>query len=315
MPTSTEPATRETPGPQETSTPQETSQRISPHDVVDMRPSRFDLTSGFFLTLILFLGVIVSLLFLLWTLHRWSSQSEIRHSPPVRTTFVDAGKSGSANDFDVPSEYEVQELTAPSVHESLIAATHAAGPTAASLEEIANRRENLGTSGHSGPVGAESHADASTGPGIIPRFERWQLNFAAPDRAAYAAQLDYFEMELGVLGGGIQGIDMASNLSTDPRAQRRDDTQNETRLYFMWTKPNRLSGFEHAMLEQAGIEFQGRIVVRFIPSSLENELAVVELKYAIQAGHESVADIAKTVFQSVSVADGFEFQVVDQRYR
>lgn len=115
--------------------PPEPTTKNSAHDVVDMRPTRFDLTSGFFLTLVLFLGVIVSLMFLLWTAHRWASQSEIHHSPPVRTIFVDAGDPGSERDFDVPSANEVRELTSPSIQEALNAVTASANKTADSLEQ------------------------------------------------------------------------------------------------------------------------------------------------------------------------------------
>ncbi len=301
MSTSTDPVSREP------------STKNPHHDVVDMRPTRFDLTSGFFLTLILFLGVIVSLMFLLWTVNRWASQSEIHHSPPVRTTFVDAGERGSEGNFDIPSAYEVQELTASSVQESLISVTTSANKTAHSLEELGDFSQTNSRFGHFGPDAGRGIPDAEFD--IVPRFERWQLNFTASDRASYAAQLDHFKMELGVVGGGIQGLDIVAHLSTDPHSHRLLDTTKEKRLYFMWTTPNRFSEFEHTMLKQAAIELNDRLVVRLIPQDLENELAVAELEFAKEAGHESVTEIAKTVFQSVRVGDGFGFQVVDQRYR
>lgn len=285
----------------------------SHHDLVDMRTTRFDLTSGFFLTLILFLGVVVSGMFLLWTLNRWASQSEIRHSPPVPTSFVAAGARGVENDFAVPSDREVRKLTGTSVSESLVAVNAAVESAAASLDKLSEPTRPNSRGGRLGPDALTGNPDPEAN--VIPRFDRWQLNFAASDQASYAAQLDFFNMELGVLGGGVEGIDLVSRLSSQPVARQVDDTAREKRLYFMWTAPNRLRDFEYAMLEQAGVNRVDRTVIRFIPESLEQLLAVAELEFARAAGHDSVAEIAKTVFASVPDGDGFAFEVIDQRYR
>lgn len=287
--------------------------RNSHHDLVDMRPTRFDLTSGFFLTLILFLGVIVSLMFLLWTANRWASQSEIHHSPPVRTTFVDAGERPIDSEFAIPSEFEVRELTVTSVNESLVAVTGAADTLTELLEQLDDSLPRNSRVGLPGPVASQTIPDFEED--IVPRSERWQLNFTAPDQASYAAQLDFFRIELGVLGGAIQGIDLVSHLSTHPVSRQVADTAHEKRLYFIWTAPNRLSDFEHAILKQAGVNFSDRSVIRFLPMDLEHNLAVTELDFARAAGHESVTEIAKTVFQCVPAGVGHAFQVVDQRYR
>ncbi len=278
-----------------------------------MRPSRFDLTSGFFLTLILFLGVIVSMMFLLWTLNRWASQSEIRHSPPVRTTFVDAGSTGSESDFDTPQWREVQELMEPAIEESLISVNEAAQEAARTLRPLGELPERASGAGHSGP-------DATAGipeeeDDIVPRFERWQLNFSAGNRQDYAAQLDHFEIELGVIGGGIQGVDIVEHLSTQPQTHRLVNSEQEQRLFFMWTTASGLRDYEQVILTEAGVELEGRVVIRLIPRDLENQLALMELKFSTAAGHESVTDIAKTVFQCKPLKGGFEFRVIDQRYR
>ncbi len=292
------------------STPQQTTPKNHTHDVVDMRPTRFDLTSGFFLTLILFLGVIVSLMFLLWTVNRWASQSEIRHSPPVRTVFVDAGDAGDAGDFDVPSDYEAQELTSLSIQESLVAVTASADQTAAALDQLGEFPLRHSRPGYTLPSEVPVEGDD-----IIPRHQRWRLNFVAPDPASYAAQLDYYHVELGVVGGGIQGVDIVDRLSTHPRSHRVIDTSKENRLYFTWTMANRLRSYEQAILEQADVTVENREVVRFISAELENKLSQTELEFSTAAGHPSVTEIAKTVFQSVADGDGFTFKVVDQRYR
>jgi hypothetical protein len=49
---------------------------------------------------------------------------------------------------------------------------------------------------------------------------------------------------------------------------------------------------------------------------LEERLAQIEMKYARAQGHQSVKEIAKTIFESRAAASGgYEFVVIEQRYR
>ena len=56
-------------------------------------------------------------------------------------------------------------------------------------------------------------------------------------------------------------------------------------------------------------------MLKFIPPELEKQLGHTELEYAKSKGYQSVTQIAKTVFESKAGGDGYEFQVIDQRYR
>ena len=153
------------------------------------------------------------------------------------------------------------------------------------------------------------------GEDIIPRFERWQLNFTARDIRQYATQLDFYQIELGAIGGSIQGVDVAKNLVGSPQKYRIVDTESEKRLYFMWNSPSPLMEFDRQLLEQAAIPLPNRQMLKFIPKDLENQLAQIELEYSTAKGHPSVTEIAKTVFESKPDGGGYKFEVVSQRYR
>ena len=56
-------------------------------------------------------------------------------------------------------------------------------------------------------------------------------------------------------------------------------------------------------------------MLKFIPKDLENQLAVIELDYAKSKGHQSVTEIAKTVFENNPDGNGYKFEVISQRYR
>ncbi|EMI54678.1 hypothetical protein RSSM_03896, partial [Rhodopirellula sallentina SM41] len=166
---------------------------------INMRTSKFEKVSSFYLTIILFLGVIVSGLFLLWTLNRWAAQEEIKHSQPTRTSWVQGGETGIDDPFDVPSQDEYIALQEPTLDATLVALTDAATHTASSFDgDIGiGETDSLGKGLRRG--GPDPGADR--GLDVIPRFNRWQLSFTAKDRDHYADQLDSLGIELGVLGG------------------------------------------------------------------------------------------------------------------
>ena len=276
-----------------------------------LRVSRFDVVTSLFMALILFLGAFVLMLFIVWLL---SGEPE----PLVLKPIIEqpAGRADNAEgferDFEPPGAEEVEELMEPTLQDSIQAVTDAVSSVAASLDSM-NTNATASTSGRgkgdSRPPGPEGE-----GENIVPRFERWQLKFSAKDVGAYARQLDYYGIELGAIGGSIQGVDYASNLAGTART-RRGESDSEKRLYFMWTSPSPLMQYDQQLLAQAGVPLAGRQMLKFIPKELETRLAHAELEYAKQNGHPTVGEIAKTVFESQSADGGYEFVVISQRYR
>ena len=123
----------------------------------------------------------------------------------------------------------------PTLQDTIEAVTDAVSSVAASLvtTDTPATATTAGTgAGDSRPPGPDGEGDD-----IIPRFERWQLNFTARDIGLYARQLDFYKIELGAIGGSIQGVDVASNLSA---SQYRVVKPKQKRLYFMWNSPSPL---------------------------------------------------------------------------
>ncbi len=278
-----------------------------------LRTSKFDAVSSMFLAIMLFLGAFVFMLFIVWLTMRMPER--VKPIAPIIENA--AGRADNAEgferDFEPPGAEEVEELMEPTLQDTIEAVTDAVSAVAASLDTM-NTNASANTSGDgkgdSRPPGPEGE-----GEDIVPRFERWQLNFSAKGIKPYAQQLDHYKIELGTLGGGTQGVDYASNLSTRPKSQHNDDSKAEKRLYFMWATASPLKEFDIQLLGQAGINTSGRQILKFIPPDLENILAQTELDYAATKGHNSVTEIAKTVFVSKPDGNGFKFEVSEQRYR
>jgi hypothetical protein len=253
------------------------------------------------------------MLFMVW----WDSRVTLPMKELVMLVENPAGRGDNAEgferDFEPPGAEEVEALVEPTIQDTITAVTDAVSTVAASLETVVSNSNatTVGSGkGDSRPAGPEGEGDD-----IVPRSERWQLNFAAKDLNTYAQQLDFYKIELGALGGSqIQGVDYASNVSGTPKI-RRGKSDDEKRLYFMWTTTSPLEKFDRQLLQKAGIPLPGRQMLKFLEKDFENLLANIELDYAKKNGHQSVTEIAKTIFESQSAGSGYQFVVIDQRYR
>ena len=277
-----------------------------------LRTSRFDLVTSFFMALILFIGTFVLMMFILWLLSG-DPKSRPQRIPLEQAAGRGDNPEGFERDFEPPGAEEVEELMEPTLLDTIEAVTEAVSNIAATLDTMNTdaTTETAGSgAGDSRPPGPEGEGDDT-----VPRYERWQLNFAAKDLQSYARQLDFYRIELAAVGGGVQGVDYAFDLSTNPKTRRERDTSTENRLYFMWTSPSPLQRFDEQLLQRAGVSLAGRSQIRFIPPELEEALYQAEMQYAQSKGRQSVTEIAKTVFESKSDANGYAFEVVSQRYR
>ncbi|MGV3482988.1 MAG: hypothetical protein ACO1RT_01080 [Planctomycetaceae bacterium] len=278
-----------------------------------LRKSRFDSVSSLLLSLLVIIGIAVFMLFIVW----WDSRVRL----PMKTLEMlienPAGRGDNAEgferDFEPPGAEEVEALAEPTMQDTIAAVTDAVSSVAATIDSVNSNASATTTGtgkGDSRPPGPEGE-----GEDVIPRSERWQLNFSAKNLAAYAQQLDYYKIELGAIGGSqIQGVDYASGLAGTPKI-RRGKSEAEKRLYFMWTTPSPLEKYDRQLLQKAGIPLPGRQMLKFLEPDLENLLANIEKEYATKNGHPSVTEIAKTVFESQPTSNGYEFVVTEQRYR
>lgn len=280
-----------------------------------LRTQSVDMVASGLLAGLLVIGLLVFLLFVVWLTQTFTWQAG--------TIVIDervAGRGdhaeGFERDIEPPGAEEIEELTEPTLAETLEAVTEAATSVAASVDAI-NSDSSASASG-SGRGDSRPPGPLGEGDDIVPRFERWELKFQAKGLAPYASQLDFYNIELGCIGGGVKTVDYASSLSSSPR--KRSGTSAEenerARLYFMWRQEGPLKQYDRQLLGQAGVQTQGRQLLKFIPKPLEDELAQIEMRHAISAGHESVKEIAKTVFESqASNSGGYAFVVIEQRYR
>jgi len=157
--------------------------------------------------------------------------------------------------------------------------------------------------------GGEAAGTAGPTPAdLSPR--RWEIQFAKGNTLeTYARQLDFFGIELGVLMPGGK-IVYAYNLSKLKADTRTGTVDAENRYYLSWRRGD-LADADYALLDQAGIKAEGKVVLKFIPQAIEAALEKLDKGYA---GPKAAA-VEQTRFGIRSKGGGYEFYVVEQSYR
>ena len=277
----------------------------------NLRTQKVDVVASLLMSSFMITGPVVFVLFLIWftSTYKWEDGGIIVEPEQV------AGRGdhaeGFARDIEPPGAEEADFLTEPTLAESLEAVTDAVTSVAATMD-------NVDTDTNASAVGSgrgDSRPPGPLGEGedIVSRFERWELKFLAKDVKTYASQLDFYKIELGCIGKS-KFVDYAFGFSGSPQ-KRSGKGSDEKRLYFMWRQEGPLVAFDRQLLGQAGVQTQGRQMLKFIPKELEEKIYQTEMKYAISKGHNKVREIAKTVFESQPGSSGYDFVVIEQRYR
>lgn len=274
-----------------------------------MRATWFDSVTSFLMACILLLGCVVAILFVVWLAD--DSESDIEPDGPiVRAMNASTGVKIDAK-FDTPKDSEIRDIADLPIEAVVSSLSTVAAKVVVSTEDakdFASQRVGDSTPGSSGQ-GEDGDAD------VVPRFERWVVQFKAKSIDDYAKQLDFHAIELGAIGGSIQGVDCVSQVSGTIQSRRIIDTQNEKRLYFMWQRATEFSKWDKQLLRRADIPLAERHVLKFLSPELEHKLAVAELQLASERGYPSVSQVAKTVFESQLGPQGYAFVIVDQRYQ
>lgn len=275
-----------------------------------LKVSRFDSVTSLFLALILFLGCFALMLFIIW----WLSGDPKADAAPIEITYSGTeNPPGFERDFEPPGAEEVEDLMEPTLEDTLEAVTDAVStvagaPTSSNTPTAATTKgTGKGDSRRPGPPGEGIDA--------IPEYERWELTFNAKGRDDYARQLDFYKIELCAFGGGRNGLDIASNLSSSPRKRTTADPTTEKRIYFSWKRTNPLRQFDLQLLGQAGVQTNRRSTVLLIDENMKQSLLRIEKDYCEKAGKKFPESIAKTYFESSASGSGYEWKLIDQRYR
>jgi hypothetical protein len=219
---------------------------------------------------------------------------------------------GFERDMEEPGLEELEEMYEPQVETSLEAVTDIVSTQAAAFDMIENAANatsrgegGMGDSRGPGPLG-EGRSD------IVPPWDRWEIRFTTAGIAAYAAQLDHFDIELGTMGGGSPNVEYAYNLTKARPDRKTGAPDEEKRLYMTWKGGGPLAAYDKQLLERAGINTNRRIILQFYPR--ETEMMLLRAEAEAGRGHDP-REFLKTIFGVRSARSGYEFYVIDQFFR
>lgn len=289
----------------------------TPKNFEALRTHAVDRVSSMLMALVIVVGIAVVVMGAIFL-----SRLDLADPEPIELLPEDeqaAGRgenaAGFARDFAPPGLDEVQELTEPTLEQTLESVTDAITSISASLDTVESLA--LETSQGSGRGDSRPPGPMGEGANIISRAERWELKFTARNLKAYAAQLDFFNIELGAIGGNVAQVDYVSQVSGTPK-RRAGDGAAEKRLYFLWRQDGPLQQYDAQLMRQAGVNTNGRQIIKFLTPELETQLATLEKQFAFKNHNRNVPakEFAKTVFECQSKSSGgFEWVVLEQRLR
>ena len=134
---------------------------------------------------------------------------------------------------------------------------------------------------------------------------------SATNLDAYARQLDFFGVELGVAGGGDPNVRYVSKLASRNPTVRVGDPREEQRLRFLH-RSGKLREADRSLVSKAGVDPTGKVVFQFYtPAAYQTLLGLENAKM----GSRRIAEVRKTIFGVREVDGRYEFFVIAQEYR
>ncbi len=261
-----------------------------------LRVTSYDRVSSMLLALLLLIGATVLTLLLIWLTGKLLAAKAV-----VPVTMEQIGEGGGAmgddSTLEEPSLSET-DLVEPEPERTLAVVASAVASRQAVLADPA-----IGQAG-GGAGGGGRMAGSGDGTPGIPRH--WEVVFAQSTLETYARQLDYFGIELAVLGDGDKVV-YARNVSSPTPTQESRPRDQEKRYYLTW-RHGGLQEADRELLKRAKISTEGRLILKFLPPGVEANLAAMEKSHA---GADSER-IAKTQFGILSTAGGYEFYISEQ---
>jgi hypothetical protein len=255
--------------------------------------SKYDIVSGFLVAAVGLVGFITGLLFLLFLLNmEWDKQPQAE-----MFIFEDlAGfenPEGIAEDFEEPGVEELADVVEPQLADALEMVTDAVSTTRAAIEAVDGTAAQMGTGKGLGDRRQSGLGGGGTGKGNP--AEHWIVKYSTSSKEAYAAQLDYFKIEIGSLSKDTSLIEYAGNVSAAKPAYRQGTRKDEKRVYFKKPNNHPVLRWDKALLQAAGAQISNRYIFTFYPPATFKQLFDLE-KAALLQAKKQMDDVKRTVF-------------------
>jgi hypothetical protein len=290
-----------------------------------LRISSYDRVSGWLVALLIVSFVTVGSLLLIYLTKKFIIAQFATPVTPVQSGGGGTGGLGGSlgGDQEPPGVEDAPSTDEPQVEDTLSALTSVVSSRTAMLADEAidtgmepvegkslgdNRTPGMG-GGRGGGVGGGIGSGFGPGRGGPPEPRR-EIRFEPSTLQEYAQWLDFFKIELAVLGNDNK-VYYAKNLSREKPDVRVGDPAAEQRLYMNPTD-SQFAALDRQLAVKAGIADKGRIILQFYPAEAQAILVNLERQ---RAGARKPEAIRGTVFRVTHKGNAFEFSVDSQTYR
>lgn len=270
------------------------------------------------LALLLTIGLVAVVLFILWL----SNQIHVTQVA-VPADFIEVnedgegggdGRAAGGSQLDTPSDepFVGNDKETSDIQDNLTALDVAVSSKSAELDDpelVTPTRKGSYGSGNGIYGGFGDGRGLGHGPGKPGWPRHWEVMFAKNTLKAYAAQLDFFKIELGILqpDNKIVYIFNLSKAKPDTRVVS-NPSANEPRYYLTW-RNGEMQQADQELCRRAGVEVGERgVIMKFLPKETEGALILLERGYR----DLTPKDISKTRFGVQPDGAGFKFYVLEQ---
>ena len=281
-----------------------------------LRSSRYERVCIALTSVLLLLGTITALMLLAW-LTRAPGPSQ----PAAQVAMGGNGPEEKLNappdqpvlDFQPPAEQELPETSQALARPAMESIPLIVESQLVTLDALGEMEADRNRSGKQGAGG-----DGPLGGGILKidaaakSCDRWEIRFSTSDIEEYKRQLDYFGIELGVAGGGVETVDYVKGFtSARPTTRLAQDPKTEKRIRFLY-RDGPLKQADRELARAAGIEIEERVVFQFYTTEMYQTLLKLEND---RMKPRSISEVVRTVFGIRRNEDRYEFYVMRQDYR
>lgn len=267
--------------------------------------TRYDIAAGWLVASTVMVGFTTAMLFLIWLTAVWSYRPI---TPDIRSFAISlpgaAAALGDTRAIEEPSAAELAEVIEPNPADSLGTMTSVVAAVTGDINAI-DAADNV----FEGCIGVGDHR--KTGAGEPAFWERWDIRYSVDSIDEYAAQLDHFDIELGVLGGGKPGIEYVKNMAApSPQTRSIENASAEQRFYFNFVQPD-MQRLDAELLRRADIATANRFPVQFYPDDVVKQLLTLEHQ---ALNGRDIKEVRQTIFGVRGDAGDYEYYVIEQSY-
>ena len=281
-----------------------------------MQVSTYDRVSSMLLAFLLTTGAAATVLFVLWLGSKVHVQ-QIAVPAEIIEVSEDGegggdGRPAGGSQLDTPSDepFVGKDKESTDLQQDLTVLGTAAAASAELDDPELVTPTRHGSFGSGGGIygGFGDGRGMGHGPGKPGWPRHWEVTFNSATLNVYAAQLQDFGIELGVLQPDNKIIYVFNLAKSKPDTRIvSNPALNEKRYYLTW-RTGEMQQADKDLLARAGIDPGERLILKFLPK--EVELNLMGLEKAVN--NLTPKDIKKTRFGGLPDGDGYKFNVLEQ---